>query len=119
MRRLKGTIAPHLTARPAVAVLAEYTPDGNSDLRGAACAGVDSTLFFPDPEELSPAAVAWAERRARMFCAGCPVRSLCLADALERREPYGVFGGLTAAERRSLLRRTVRARTGVAAGGER
>ncbi|MFI8079836.1 WhiB family transcriptional regulator [Kitasatospora sp. NPDC086009] len=119
MRRLKATRTPHLSARPAVTVLAEYTPDGESDLRGAACAGADSELFFPDPDQLSPAAVEWAERRAKMFCAGCPVRSLCLGLALERREPYGVFGGLTAAERRSLLRRTVRARTGAAAGGER
>ncbi|MFE2721332.1 WhiB family transcriptional regulator [Kitasatospora sp. NPDC059327] len=117
MRRLRATRTPHLTARPAVTVLAEYTPDGGGDLRGAACAGVDGALFFPDPEEQGPAAAAWAERRAKMFCAGCPVKSLCLADALERREPYGVFGGLAADERRKLLRRMARSRTRVNVGG--
>ena len=35
----------------------------------------------------------WAERRAKMICAGCPVRTMCLGLALERREPWGVWGG--------------------------
>jgi WhiB family redox-sensing transcriptional regulator len=30
---------------------------------------------------------------AREMCAPCPVRDLCLAGALERREPHGVWGG--------------------------
>src|SRR3954464_5766146 len=30
---------------------------------------------------------------AKALCRGCPVRSLCLAGALERREPWGVWGG--------------------------
>jgi len=30
---------------------------------------------------------------AKALCADCPVRELCLAGALERREPYGVWGG--------------------------
>ena len=30
---------------------------------------------------------------ARTLCAGCPVLDLCLAGALERREPHGVWGG--------------------------
>lgn len=31
--------------------------------------------------------------RAKALCVECPVRSLCLAGALERREPWGVWGG--------------------------
>ena len=31
--------------------------------------------------------------RARLLCGDCPVRAGCLAGALERREPYGVWGG--------------------------
>lgn len=31
--------------------------------------------------------------RAKELCAGCCMRELCLAGALERREPYGVWGG--------------------------
>ncbi|MEV0191873.1 WhiB family transcriptional regulator [Kitasatospora purpeofusca] len=106
----RGSRYPHRTARPAATVLAEYRPDGNGDLRGAACKGVDTALFYPEVDEdaedieAARAAAGWAERRAKMICAGCPVNRLCLAAALERREPYGVFGGLNAAERRTVLR---------------
>ena len=31
--------------------------------------------------------------RARAICSICPVRTACLARALEREEPYGVWGG--------------------------
>jgi WhiB family redox-sensing transcriptional regulator len=31
--------------------------------------------------------------RAKMLCRDCPVRSACLAGALQRREPCGVWGG--------------------------
>ncbi|MER7579974.1 WhiB family transcriptional regulator [Kitasatospora sp. NPDC097691] len=109
-----ATRTPHLAARPAATVLAEYRPDGGGDLRGAACVGVDTEVFYPDPDKIG---AGWAERRAKMICAGCPVKSLCLADAMERREPHGVFGGLTANERANLRRRTARAQARVNAGG--
>jgi WhiB family redox-sensing transcriptional regulator len=45
----------------------------------------DPELFFAEyPAPLE---------RAKSLCAQCPVRDLCLAGALERREPYGVWGG--------------------------
>jgi len=31
--------------------------------------------------------------RAKAFCAGCVVREACLASAVARREPWGVWGG--------------------------
>ena len=31
--------------------------------------------------------------RAKAICSRCEVRDLCLARALERKEPYGVWGG--------------------------
>lgn len=30
---------------------------------------------------------------AKALCVDCPVREQCLAGALERREPHGVWGG--------------------------
>jgi WhiB family transcriptional regulator, redox-sensing transcriptional regulator len=30
---------------------------------------------------------------ARTLCEGCAVKDLCLAGALERQEPHGVWGG--------------------------
>jgi WhiB family redox-sensing transcriptional regulator len=35
----------------------------------------------------------------------CPVRTECLADALDNRIEFGVWGGMTERERRALLRR--------------
>ena len=31
--------------------------------------------------------------RAKAFCQPCPLRATCLAGALEREEPHGVWGG--------------------------
>jgi WhiB family redox-sensing transcriptional regulator len=31
--------------------------------------------------------------RAKTLCADCPIRRQCLAEALEREEPWGVWGG--------------------------
>jgi len=42
-------------------------------------------LFFAE----SPADV----ETAKALCRGCPIRIACLAGALERGEPWGVWGG--------------------------
>lgn len=36
---------------------------------------------------------------------GCFVRTECLADALDNRIEFGIWGGMTERERRALLRR--------------
>jgi WhiB family transcriptional regulator, redox-sensing transcriptional regulator len=46
-----------------------------------------------------------AQNRAKAVCFGCPVRTECLADALDNRVEFGVWGGMTERERRALLRR--------------
>jgi WhiB family transcriptional regulator, redox-sensing transcriptional regulator len=46
-----------------------------------------------------------AQREARVVCQACPVRLECLADALDNRMDFGVWGGMTERERRALLRR--------------
>jgi WhiB family transcriptional regulator, redox-sensing transcriptional regulator len=45
----------------------------------------DPDLFFAE----SPADIA----RAKELCRGCPAMGACLAGALERAEPWGVWGG--------------------------
>ena len=56
--------------------------------KAARCADPRSTytpLFFSE----NPAEAA----RAKAICARCTVRCLCLARALQRGEPFGVWGG--------------------------
>ncbi|MHA6758045.1 WhiB family transcriptional regulator [Streptacidiphilus sp. PAMC 29251] len=43
------------------------------------------------------------DQAAKQVCGHCPVREPCLQFALDAREPYGVWGGLTEEER---MRRT-------------
>src|SRR5205807_3175113 len=42
---------------------------------------------------------------SKRICRSCPVRYECLADALDNRIEFGVWGGMTERERRALLRR--------------
>jgi WhiB family transcriptional regulator, redox-sensing transcriptional regulator len=44
------------------------------------------------------------QRDAKLFCRACPVRTECLAHALDQRIEFGVWGGMTERERRALLR---------------
>ena len=44
------------------------------------------------------------QREAREFCRTCPVRTECLAHALDQRIEFGVWGGTTERERRAMLR---------------
>jgi WhiB family redox-sensing transcriptional regulator len=46
-----------------------------------------------------------AQNRAKSVCLGCVVRTECLADALDHRIEFGVWGGMTERERRALLKR--------------
>ena len=49
------------------------------------CHLVDPDLFFAEaPVEVE---------RAKALCLDCPLRQSCLTEALERREPWGVWGG--------------------------
>ncbi|HEU5485690.1 MAG TPA: WhiB family transcriptional regulator [Microlunatus sp.] len=60
----------------------------------AKCRGMGDALF---PEAVD-------QKRARGVCMGCPVRFDCLAEALDNRIEWGVWGGMTERERRQLLR---------------
>jgi WhiB family redox-sensing transcriptional regulator len=49
------------------------------------CRSYDAELWFAE----LPADV----ERAKALCSQCPAQAACLAGALERREPWGVWGG--------------------------
>ncbi len=57
-------------------------PSGEVELP---CWSADPDLWFAE----SPADV----EAAKALCVPCPLREACLAGALERREPWGVWGG--------------------------
>jgi WhiB family redox-sensing transcriptional regulator len=45
------------------------------------------------------------QHKAKVVCQACPVRTECLAEALDNRIEWGVWGGLTERERRAVLRK--------------
>jgi len=63
-------------------------PDDDVITKSARCADPRSTyaeLFFSeDPRDGA---------RAKAICARCNVKTMCLSRAIERAEPYGVWGG--------------------------
>jgi len=48
--------------------------------------------------------------RAKELCRGCPLREPCLARAVERREPWGVWGGEVFVDGRVVPRKRGRGR---------
>jgi WhiB family redox-sensing transcriptional regulator len=62
--------------------------------RRAACAGVNPELFFTERGE--------STGDAKEVCLGCCVRQECLDFALANGEKFGIWGGKSERERRSL-----------------
>lgn len=62
----------------------------------AACKNGDSDALFVQGA---------AQHVAKRVCRNCPVKYECLADALDNKIEFGVWGGLTERERRAMLRR--------------
>ena len=89
--------APHASLRHVVTQKpAPHDADKSWATRAACVAGDPDDLFVQGAEQ----------NRVKSVCQGCPVRLECLADALDNRIEFGVWGGLTERERRSLLRRS-------------
>nr|WP_223183142.1 MULTISPECIES: WhiB family transcriptional regulator [unclassified Streptomyces] len=70
----------------------------------AVCRRDEAGLFFAPSKEPTAARLA-REAAAKRVCGRCPVMVECREHALLQPEPYGVWGGLTAAERRVALAR--------------
>lgn len=74
-----------------------------------ACVGTDVRLWFPPADDEPPEPLNERYRRegiAKTYCAECPFTAYCLELelALPAYHQHGVRGGLTADERRKLLR---------------
>ncbi len=82
----------------------EYPPETGSKVNWrdvAACRDLDTNLFFP------PGDGAQAQEqieKAKEICGKCVVADDCLEFALITRQDYGVWGGKTEKERRSIRR---------------
>ncbi len=63
----------------------EHTPAAPASRASLPCHRHDPELFFAE----APADV----ERAKALCTTCPLRRECLAGALDRAEPWGVWGG--------------------------
>ena len=66
-------------------VLSTARPGHPAPLCDLPCRTADPELWFAE----SPADV----EAAKALCVPCPLRQACLDQALERREPWGVWGG--------------------------
>ena len=84
--------------------VAPPAPDPTPDITSAVTPADPSAAVLPvPPDALLPCwsddpDLWFAERpcdveAAKALCVPCPLREQCLAGALERREPWGVWGG--------------------------
>ena len=55
------------------------------------CAQTDPEVFFPE--------LGGTARPAKAVCLRCAVQDNCLTWAMETREPYGVWGGMSERDR--------------------
>jgi WhiB family redox-sensing transcriptional regulator len=111
---------PHQSLQAAAVVPVQRTPVRDDEAgpwhSEAVCRRDEAGLFFAPSKEPTAARLS-REQAAKRVCARCPVMVECREHALVLPEPYGVWGGLTAAERRVVLARR-RRREAAAASGE-
>ena len=82
---------------PSTTALLEAAPPSSLavlclDYAEAERAGLELPCRVQDPELWFAESPAELEL-AKSYCLQCPVRAACLSGALERREPWGVWGG--------------------------
>lgn len=68
----------------------------------ASCSGKDVMMFY-HPGDQRGRTRRRREVVAKGICLACPVRIDCADYAIRAREPYGVWGGLTEAEREAIF----------------
>jgi hypothetical protein len=65
---------------------------------GAACRNSDPDVFFPD-DDLEESTYEMLVATAKDICGRCPVLAMCREHGIQYEE-YGIWGGMTEAERR-------------------
>lgn len=63
----------------------------------ALCAQTDPEIFHPEK--------GGSSAEAKRVCLACPVRGECLSYAVDNKERFGIWGGLSERERRKFERR--------------
>ncbi|MFD2024108.1 WhiB family transcriptional regulator [Promicromonospora aerolata] len=76
-------------------VFSDGFPVMGASWRDASCLTEDPEIFF---------AGGGVSRKAKKICQSCPVRDQCLELGLLNDERFGIWGGLTRAERKALKR---------------
>jgi hypothetical protein len=74
------------------------------NIDNAPCQTVDPETFFPDPTDTA------GITKAKTLCGSCSqeIKTKCLSFALTNKIYYGIWGGLTELERKSLIRKQYR-----------
>jgi WhiB family transcriptional regulator, redox-sensing transcriptional regulator len=68
------------------------------DWDGALCAEVDPGIFFPGDSD------SGSSKKAKSICMECSIRIKCLDFAVENNIDHGVWGGMSAVDRRRIRR---------------
>ena len=102
--RRNGQLAAGVRRTNRARSLAEVSADpiGRRAPLGLPCQVHDPNMWFAE----APAVV----ELAKALCAGCPAQQMCLAGALDRREPFGVWGGQIFQRGRIVSRKRARGR---------
>jgi WhiB family transcriptional regulator, redox-sensing transcriptional regulator len=92
---LQPNTANHQNAELTITTPSNPILDEEWKNRGS-CSGVNPALFYPESQA--------STKDAKKVCGSCPVRYECLEFAIEKGEKFGIWGGLTARERRHEVR---------------
>lgn len=75
-----------------IATLGAPQPIDEDWVTKARCPETDPEVFFPDER-------GGSTKDAKKVCQGCPVKDPCLQWALDNKQRFGVWGGLSERER--------------------
>jgi WhiB family redox-sensing transcriptional regulator len=70
----------------------------------AACRDKGPEMFFVDEGPISNKSVRLAIAKAVAVCNNCPVQAQCLVNAVNNKEEFGIWGGITTKERKYLMK---------------